>query len=56
MLLSLFHDDLTQVIIALGASFAAAALGLLCLALAEYREDKRLLDAQVMIGFPPSRE
>jgi len=57
VLLSLFHGNLTQVIVSLGASFAAAAFGLLCLAYFEYREAKRLLISdQAMVGFPSSRE
>jgi len=57
VLLSVFHGSLTQVIVSLGASFAAAALGLLTLAYFEYREAKRLLISdQAMIGFPSSRQ
>jgi tetrahydromethanopterin S-methyltransferase subunit E len=43
VLLSLFHGALTQVIVSLGASFTAAAVGLLTLAYFEYRNAKRLL-------------
>jgi hypothetical protein len=46
VLLSLFHGSLTQVIIALGASFAAAAVGLLGLAFVEYHRATRLLYVQ----------
>jgi O-antigen/teichoic acid export membrane protein len=56
ILLSLFHRDLTQVIVSLGASFAAAAVGMLYLAFAEYRNAKRMMDAQAKIGFPLRRE
>lgn len=45
VLLSLFHGDLAQVIVSLGASFAAAAVGLLSLVFFEYYQDKRLLHA-----------
>ena len=46
VLLSLFHGSLTQVIIALGASFADAAVGLLGLAFVEYHRATRLLYVQ----------
>ena len=46
VLLGLFHGSLTQVIVSLGTSFAAAAAGMLYLAFAEYRNAKRLLYVQ----------
>jgi len=46
ILLGLFHGSLTQVIVSLGTSFAAAAAGMLYLAFAEYRDAKRLLYVQ----------
>ena len=49
VLLSLFHNNLTQVIVSLGASFAAAAVGLLCLAFIEYRAAKRLLKIEKIL-------
>ena len=46
VLLGLFHGNLTQVIVSLGASFAAIAAGLLGLAFFEYRRAKHLLYVQ----------
>ena len=41
--LSFFHQDLSQIILALGLAFGAGALGLLFLALFEYNQAKRRL-------------
>jgi O-antigen/teichoic acid export membrane protein len=46
ILLNLFHGNLTQVIVTLGASFAAAALGLLFLVFFEYRQAKNTIRAE----------
>ena len=48
ILLGAFHGSLMQVITSLGASFAAAAVALLCLACVEYRADRRLSESKVM--------
>lgn len=46
ILLSLFHNNLSQIILSLGVSFAAAALGLLSLVFFEYNKAKQYLYAQ----------